>query len=276
MIYGYSWYLDCVSPGWNALIWNDYEAVFPLTGNKKWGMNYLHQPFFTQQLGLFFTQNIFEQKVYAFIQAIPIRYKFIDINLNSNNKIPGLKLLSKRKNHELDLGQSYHKLTKQYSTGCLRNVKKSKKNLLQIKPVTPDEVVAFFIRHKGGNIEVLKSKHYDVLKKLYAAALEKEQLLCYGAFDAKNELISCAAFFVTSSRIIFSLGTSSAEGRQLRGMHALMDYMIFQFAGHQMIFDFEGSEIAGIAEFYKGFGAEKSYYYRLKINRLPIPFRWFK
>lgn len=34
MIYGYSWYLDIVSPGWAGLIEDAYTAVFPLTQRK--------------------------------------------------------------------------------------------------------------------------------------------------------------------------------------------------------------------------------------------------
>ncbi|MCK4361546.1 MAG: hypothetical protein KAV70_07350, partial [Bacteroidales bacterium] len=53
IIYGYSWYLDIVCKHWEALVENDYERVFPLTTGKKFGINYLYQPFFTQQLGVF-------------------------------------------------------------------------------------------------------------------------------------------------------------------------------------------------------------------------------
>ncbi len=38
---------------WDALVWNDYEAVMPLTWNRKYGIAYLYQPFLTAQLGVF-------------------------------------------------------------------------------------------------------------------------------------------------------------------------------------------------------------------------------
>jgi hypothetical protein len=41
IIYGYSWYLDVVSPGWDCLVYGDYDVVFPLTWNKKYGIKYL-------------------------------------------------------------------------------------------------------------------------------------------------------------------------------------------------------------------------------------------
>jgi hypothetical protein len=53
IVYAYSWYLDIVSPGWDALVKDDYKSVMPLTWRKKYGIKYLYQPFFTQQLGVF-------------------------------------------------------------------------------------------------------------------------------------------------------------------------------------------------------------------------------
>ena len=35
LIYSYSWYLDAMSKHWDALVLKDYEAVMPLTWNKK-------------------------------------------------------------------------------------------------------------------------------------------------------------------------------------------------------------------------------------------------
>ena len=46
LVYGYSFYLDAMAKHWDALVLDDYEAVMPLTWNKKYGITYLYQPFF--------------------------------------------------------------------------------------------------------------------------------------------------------------------------------------------------------------------------------------
>ena len=50
LVYSYSFYLDATAKNWDALILNDYEAVMPLTWNKKYGIYYLFQPPFTPSL----------------------------------------------------------------------------------------------------------------------------------------------------------------------------------------------------------------------------------
>ena len=52
-IYGYSFYLDHMAKHWDALVSGDYEAVMPLTWNRKYGIYYLYQPFLAAQLGVF-------------------------------------------------------------------------------------------------------------------------------------------------------------------------------------------------------------------------------
>ncbi|MBK7430609.1 MAG: hypothetical protein IPI62_06680 [Bacteroidetes bacterium] len=53
IVYAASWYLDIVSPGWEALMDDDYKFIFPLCTRSKFGFSYLYQPHFTQQGGLF-------------------------------------------------------------------------------------------------------------------------------------------------------------------------------------------------------------------------------
>jgi hypothetical protein len=36
LVYAYSWFLDVVSPNWDALILDDYTAVMPITHRKKY------------------------------------------------------------------------------------------------------------------------------------------------------------------------------------------------------------------------------------------------
>jgi hypothetical protein len=59
-------------------------------------------------------------------------------------------------------------------------------------------------------------------------------------------------------------------------MYAIFDAFIKKYAGHDLVLDFEGSEIEGIARFYRGLGAKPVYYYSVKQNRLPVWARWIK
>jgi hypothetical protein len=86
IIYGYSWYLDIVAEGWEALVEENYESVMPLICRKKFGIRYLFQPFFTQQLGVFSSNKFTEEKIKEFISAIPQKFSFFEINLNTFNK----------------------------------------------------------------------------------------------------------------------------------------------------------------------------------------------
>lgn len=136
--YAASWYLDLVSPGWEALIEDDYAAVFPLTSRRKYGFNYLFQPFFTQQAGLFVQDEfIHAEKTKLFLESIPSKFKLIEINLNTSNQIEsfGDFNISKRRTHHLSLKKSIDELRKNYSDNLKRNLKKQN---FQIKKLNPE------------------------------------------------------------------------------------------------------------------------------------------
>ena len=99
LIYAYSFYLDAMARNWDGLVLstgphleNDYEAVMPLTWNKKYGISYLYQPPFTACLGIFGDQ-ISAETVNEFLKAIPSSFSYWDIYLNHGNfflRSPGL------------------------------------------------------------------------------------------------------------------------------------------------------------------------------------------
>jgi hypothetical protein len=68
-IYAFSWYLDIVHPHWEALVEGDYQVVMPITGGKKFGINYLFQPYFVQQLGVFSKQPLTQEKTESFLRV---------------------------------------------------------------------------------------------------------------------------------------------------------------------------------------------------------------
>ena len=82
MFYGLSWYLDILVKEWDALVLNDYEAVFPLVSGKRFGIHYLHRPYGVQQLGVFSVNKLSAEVLAEFMSAIPKKYKFVDVFLN--------------------------------------------------------------------------------------------------------------------------------------------------------------------------------------------------
>ncbi|MEA2107399.1 MAG: hypothetical protein U9P82_11900, partial [Bacteroidota bacterium] len=86
LVYALSWYLDVVSPGWNALVLGDYEAVMPLPVKQKFGLEYLVQPPFCQQLGVFCSPDNENNDQYL-LDQLQILFRYIHIQLNAENKL---------------------------------------------------------------------------------------------------------------------------------------------------------------------------------------------
>jgi hypothetical protein len=277
LIYGYSWYLNEVSPNWDALVLDDYLAVMPLTGHRKYFIYYLSQPFFTQQLGVFSKNSITQDLLLEFINAIPRKFRFVEIQLNEQNQILDDKFkIKKRRNYVLDLSKNYDKIKKGYNTQAKRNLKIAAKSGLELRTISVQEVILFYKLHKAVSTKGVKEKDYQMLQRLMEKALENRKILTKGVYAKSGELLAAGAFLLNQNRIIFLLGNGSELGRELGAMTYLMDCLIFQFSNHKMIFDFEGSEIEGIARFFKSFGSERRNYYRYKRNRLPWILRLFK
>ncbi|MBC7867234.1 MAG: hypothetical protein H7X88_06855, partial [Gloeobacteraceae cyanobacterium ES-bin-316] len=113
-IYSSAVYLDHLADHWDALILDDYAAVMPLTWRKKWGIFYIYPPAFTQQLGISSLQIENPQMTSEFMDAVPKKFRYVEMNLNASNPVvPGNSF--ERKNFLLALSPAYNQLKKAYS-----------------------------------------------------------------------------------------------------------------------------------------------------------------
>lgn len=271
-LYGYAWYLDIVGgDGWAGLVENDYERVFPLVYRQKYGIFYIYQPFFTQQLGLFSVTRLDPETLSLFIDAIPSRFRHIEINLNTLNKPdnPAYHLVPQL-NHELDLIHGYDKIRKEYSENLVRNLKKAEKEGFSIsKNIKPDDIIALFRKNRGQTIHHLRDGDYLRLKRIAYTTMYKGMASIQGVYDRQNELVAGAFFIRSNNKSIFLFSGLSEEGRRGGAMPFLIDSYIRQHAGQQLTFDFDGSNDPHLARFYKSFGSKECAYQRLMIDRLP-------
>lgn len=268
-IYAYSWYLDKVSEEWDALIGGDYEYVFPLPYRLKFGVKYIYQPLFTQQLGLFSKSKISAQLTQDFIDAIPSEYKLVDLNFNKYNSVSSHFNPIENVNVELDLIPEYSILKKGYSKNQLRNIKKAgKHNLFIDTAIKPELLSQLFAENKGHDLGVFGADQYQVLHRLAYILIHKGLAQVWGVYSEDNELLGGALFVQSDKRVILLFTGLSSLGKELSAMHFLMDAFIQKFAGSSMVLDFEGSNDPGISRFYMGFGSVMHHYQSVQINRL--------
>ena len=277
IIYAYSWYLDVVCEGWEALVEDDYKTVMPLTVGKKFGIPYIYPPFFTQQLGVFATSILSEETVLHFIKSIPSKFRFFEFNLNTFNKLSSTEYHIKSNiNCELDLIDSYENLFLKFSSNTKRNVKKAKENDLTITlDVKTEELIEMFRSNRGSSIKNLKTENYNMLKDLVKRCNDKGLAKIVGV-RSRNRLCAGSVFVFSKEKIIFLFSASNEEAKENGAMFFLIDHFIRENAQKNLILDFEGSNNLELARFYKSFGSKECTYLQVRKNNLPWYIRWMK
>ena len=270
-IYAYSWYLDIVHPYWEALVEDDYQSVMPLTGGKKFGVQYLYQPYFVQQLGVFSKSPMTTEKTEAFLKAIPAQYRFAEIRLNENNTFNGDRQgVEYHRNVLLDLNQEYETIRANYHQNTKRNLAKAGDNNLQIvTTVIPYHVVALFTDNRGALLDKWGKAEYARLTALTNMAIKREHAFILGVTEkGVGKLICSAIFMKNKDRITFLFSGLTVEGKQRQAMTYLLDQVIQKYANQPITFDFEGSDDENLARFYLGFGGHEVMYPSYTFNRL--------
>lgn len=257
--YAYTWYLDIVSPGWEALVTENYDYIMPLPTKSKFNIPYLVQPILTQQLGIFSKHEITNSVVEEFIKEIP--YFSYELNLNEHNICPKALIFP---NLMLSLDKTYSEICANYSNNTLRNIEKAKKKNLTIKEnISPNDFLTFYYSVDKHFVTVSKS----LIENLIEKGLIKKSMKLFGVFNIDNQMVAGLCILKSLNRLTYLLPVSNSEGKSSSAMFLLIDSLIRKEAEKNLFLDFEGSQIDGIARFYRGFGAKNHPYYILKKFR---------
>ncbi len=276
LVYAYSLYLHTMAKHWDALVLNDYEAVMPLTYNKKYGIYYLYQPPFTAALGVF-GQGVTAALVQQFLQAVPHKFRYWDIYLNQGNffQIEGFDLYQ-RSNYILSLQPSYEALYGQYRDNIKRNIRKCVQQGGTVQKGVPIAEVIALAKAQTHQSAGLSDADFENFNQLYQLLHQQQKALTYGIATPQGQLVASCVFFFSHNRAYYILVGNHPNGKTMGASHALIDAFIKDHAGSDLLLDFEGSDIRNLAFFYSSFGAVEEQYPGLRLNRLPWWVRWFK
>lgn len=272
--YAYDFYLDAMSRHWDALVLNDYEAVMPLTWNRKWGFYYLYQPFLTPELGII-SKKIDAEIVNQFLSAVPAKFKFWEINLNRANDfpLPGFPL-KRQLNYVLPV-PDYATAAARYRQNHVRNIKKAVRAGCVYREGIAVEDVLRLAKAQLRQYTVMQKDDLANFHRLCTHLLKNRKAKTVGIYRS-GELLASAVFFSNEQTSYYILAGNAPAGRPVGASHFLLDRFIEQQAGENRLLDFTGSSIASVAHFYEGFGAAQMHYPSVRLNRLPPLIRRLK
>ncbi|MEO6636867.1 MAG: GNAT family N-acetyltransferase [Ginsengibacter sp.] len=280
LIYAYSFYLDTMSRHWDALVSlteeGDYEMAMPLTWNKKYGLHYLYQPFFTASLGIF-GNNISAEVVKLFLDAIPQKFKYWDFYLNKKNAfaIDGYEIYERR-NYILSLEDSHENILAKYAKNHLRNIRRAKEAGNEIQTGIAVEKIIALAREQAKDFSPVAEKDFENFALLFSILKEKNLAVTYGIYSSQQQLVASCVWFFSKDRAYYILVGNHPNGRTSGASHLLIDAFIQDHAGEKLTLDFEGSDLKNLAWFYSSFGAVEEKYAGIKLNRLPTIAKLFR
>lgn len=279
LIYARAFYLDNMAPGWSALVGEDYEWVFVITHRRKYGIKYLYQPPFCQQLGLFAKPTV-PIPYAAIVRWIKTHFKFWEINGNylfdEKFIVPGIEAM-RANNFILDLSKGYENIHANYQNDLLKNLKRGARYNLQYSDTNEYSLaIDLFIKHYSHRLSNTGSNDYKNFENVCVATLKNQNLLCRKVINSNNDILGMAIILIDGNRLYNLMNVTTPAGRRAKANHYLLDSIIKDYSGRDIIFDFEGSDVAGIKNFYENFGPENQAYLQLKYNNLPWPLSIFK
>jgi len=274
--YAFSWYLDIMSPGWDAVVEDDYKAVFPVPHFKKYGFNYIATPLFLQHLGVFSSSGSINNRLDEFLSFIPETYRLIDLCTATDSGKEGYKS-TPRSDYELNLNEPYDTLWFGYSSDCRRNINISNRYQQDITyDVAPEELVSLFKSNIGRKAGRIRDVNYRRLEMLMTLCVSRGYGKVIGIRSPKGKLLWGMFIIDSCNRITALVTVGSRKSREMRTGYYIIDQIIRDNAEKDKILDFAGSSVPSIAVFMKSFGSIRKTYYRIYKNSLPWPVKLLK
>jgi hypothetical protein len=212
----------------------------------------------------------------AFLQTIPKKFQFVEINLNRGNDFDVKDFpLKRRDDYCLNLGRAYKTISSHYNQNLTRNIRKATVAGCEYRTKIPAEKVLKLASSQLVQYTKLQKDDLSRFKKLVDFLIAQKKAETVGVYH-NNELLASCFFFFDKKRIYYILAGNDPKGKKIGASHYLLDQFIKEKAGNDLLLDFVGSDFASIALFYKSFGATPEHYRSLRFNKLPKLVKWFK
>lgn len=273
-LYYYTWYLDAVCPGWQAVqVSHRGEKVllWPLPVKKKGPLPYAYQPRLTQFGGPVLRpsgeprhrqHHQIKSALQEALKALP-RLVALDVNLH-----PALSYfmpfqwagfqVRPRFTYWLPLEDSYRELRRAFSSSIQNHLKKAAKAGLSIhKTEDPSRFISLALR-----ATVYNAAEAETFSAIWKAIAGHRQAFLLEASTTDGELAAAAAFIPDVRNFIF-FGNALSPSLRNSGAGSLLiaeGIRIASESGQHEHFDFEGSMLPTVEQYFRAFNPEGKMY----------------
>lgn len=258
-IFCYSWYLDATAKNWCALVSENYKTVLPLPYSKKLGVTQLYQPQFTREIDIFGSDFDWNEAI-RFIQK-----EFKAVQFRTAVQL-ALTQTEQRVHQQLPLNGEYA-----FSTNAKRLIKKSKDIIIDTSSSTQD-LLNIFKETAFKKIDSISEEDVVRLSDLMQDALKQNKGEILVIKDG-SKTVGAGFFLKDKNRITYLKGACYDEAKKKGAMFKLMESAFLRYESEFDIFDFGGSNVENVANFYRKFGASDRTYYNYQLKDLP---KWYK
>ncbi|HUQ66002.1 MAG TPA: hypothetical protein VM101_07595 [Flavitalea sp.] len=270
LIYASSAWLDHMADHWSGIVLNDYEMVMPVPWRMKFGMRYSYQVPFIQQLGIFCGKKITDEELFK--KALFSLCRYGDYSFNFSNSIGETEPFV---NFILPFNEEYAVLSKRFSTDVIQNIRRSEGQDLHYEKCEIDEAVHCY-QQLYGKVSEVTDEHFSRFRNLCFFIGENDKIIARKVTGHDHSLLAFALLPKDKRRVYNLINGTFPEGKKCEANYFLLSRLFMEFEKSGLVFDFEGSDLPGVKEFYRKFGASNQPYYKLHFNHLPWPLKFLK
>ncbi len=260
-LFSHSAYLDSVAENWCVLVDDDYSNGMALPYTIRMGVKGIYTPKFSRYLEWLhlteekkYPSDLMEQlqfafKVASFSSAFMFNENFKAVHVYQIND--GLK--------------DYNKL----SNRMLKKFTNSSYVIAESNQV--NQIIDFIHINLNQKVRDLSNTDFSRFNKLVASMNDLGVLKIMGVYDESKSLLGGAFFIEQKSSLLYLKGACIQEAQNEGAMYALIDAGIKHAEKHNKIFDYGGSRIPGVRQFFMNIGGYDKKYYQYQWNNSSIP-----
>lgn len=259
-------YFEALCPKWCLLVLRDYEGALIIPYNQKGPWQWVVTPLYyraSQWLGTWSDA----EKVKA-IELIQQEFSSGCLNLSD------LPNHAETRNYQVIYPKSNSSTT--YNSLAQRMIRKAENHDFNfIQELDIANFSSFLLRELGTKVDSVDSDSVKLLGKLLQS-LNENKMLKFEGIVMGGELVAGLVVVELEGRHLYLKGTATDSTKKMGAFYALMHRAIQRAMSNNAIFDFGGSNVEGVAQFNRNFGAEDANYVNLSWGKQPTVLRTIK